>query len=283
MTILDLKRKFKQELNALYSEQEGAQLFQIFAKEIIGFDSYHLRRFQNQQVLLQDLEEFNQVIEKLLTGTPYQQVLGFTEFYGYRFEVNSHVLIPRPETEELIELALAELDDHPNLPQNSSLLDIGTGSGIIPIVIKRKRPLLNALGIDISLEALEIAQKNAKKLEVDVEFSQLDILCQEPPKSFEIIISNPPYIGIDEENDILDSVKKFEPHKALFSPTSDPLLFYRRIAELCGTYLKPGGLLILEINQKLGVETRDLYSDVLKNVKLLQDLSGNDRFVIGTK
>lgn len=280
MTILEFKRYFKDQLSALYSEAESAQLYSIFMYETVGFDRFQQRRFSHQELLISDEEDLKKILKELKTGKPYQQILGYTEFYGLRFSVDENVLIPRPETEELMEIAIQRLK---NLKiKKLKILDIGTGSGIIPITLKKHFPNADVSAIDISEKALEIAKKNADFHKTEINFIQADYLNTELLENYDIIISNPPYIGIDENIEIEDSVKGFEPNIALFSPTSDALIFYRKIANDCEKNLNENGMFFLEINQKLGKETLELFKNFSEN-QLVKDLSGNDRFVIGIK
>ena len=282
MTILELKRYFKSELSELYTEAESAQLYSIFLYEKTGFDRFQQRRFAHQELLISDEEELKEIIEELKTGKPYQQILGHTEFYGKKFFVDENVLIPRPETEELVELAKIEIQNLKSKIQNLKLLDIGTGSGIIPITLKKHFPNAEISAIDISEKALEIAQKNADFHKKEINFIQADFLNTELTEKYDIIISNPPYIGIEENIEIEDSVKGFEPNIALFSPTSDALIFYKKIAKDGEKHLNENGMIFLEINQKLGKETLELFSNYSES-RLIKDLSGNDRFVLAKK
>ena len=282
MTILEFKRYFKSELSELYTEAESAQLYSIFLYEKTGFDRFQQRRFAHQELLISDEEELKEIIEELKTGKPYQQILGHTEFYGKKFFVDENVLIPRPETEELVELAKIEIQNLKSKIQNLKLLDIGTGSGIIPITLKKHFPNAEISAIDISEKALEIAQKNADFHKKEINFIQADFLNTELTEKYDIIISNPPYIGIEENIEIEDSVKGFEPNIALFSPTSDALIFYKKIAKDGEKYLNENGMIFLEINQKLGKETLELFSNYSES-RLIKDLSGNDRFVLAKK
>lgn len=282
MTISEFKIYFKKELLELYTESESAALYSIFVNKLVGFDKYLQRRFENQPLLESHIEDLENVISELKTGKPFQQILGETEFYGLKFSMDENVLIPRPETEELLELAIEKIK---NNFQNKGLkiLDIGTGSGIIPIVLKKKFPDAKVSAIDYSEKALKVAQKNADFHEVEIEFIHQDYLNENLNQKYDIIISNPPYIGIDEEHEIADSVKDFEPKMALFSPTSNALVFYEKIAKDCRKYLSENGMIFLEINQKLGYETLQLYQEILADVHLMKDISGNDRFVWGKK
>lgn len=281
MTIFELKKHFKQEISSQYSESESATLFIIFFHRIVGYDRYQQRRFMNQQLLKSHIEDMQTIMNELKTGKPYQHLLGETEFYGLKFIVNENVLVPRPETEELLEIAIHKLQELN--AENLKILDIGTGSGIIPIVLKKHFPQSEVSTIDISEKALKVARINAKSNETEINFTQKDFLNEELTEIFDVIISNPPYIGIDEESEIANSVKEFEPKIALFSPTNNALIFYEKIAEACKNHLSENGMVFLEINQKLGKETLQLFENVLTEVKLVKDLSGNDRFIVGRK
>ena len=282
MTILEFKRYFKSELSELYTEAESAKLYTIFLYEKTGFDAFQQRRFAHQELLISDEEDLKEILKELKTAKPYQQILGYTEFYGLKFFVDENVLIPRPETEELLELAISKIKNLKSKIQNLKLLDVGTGSGIIPITLKKHFPDAEISAMDISEKALEIAQKNADFHETEIKFLQADYLNTNLTEKYDVIISNPPYIGIDENIEIEDSVKGFEPNIALFSPTSDALIFYRKIAKDCENHLNKNGLFFLEINQKLGKETLELSKNFSES-ELVKDLSGNDRFVMGRK
>lgn len=282
MTISDYKKFFKIELSELYNNSETAFLSAVFIEKITGFNSFYQRRFSDQELLIDDEKKLSDALSELKTGKPYQHILGETEFYGMSFFVNEHVLIPRPETEELLELAIKKIHSALSI-EKPRILDIGTGSGIIPLVLKKHFPDAEVSSIDYSEKALEVAKRNADFHQLDINFIHTDYLNFELKKQFDVIISNPPYIGIDEQNEIEDSVKGFEPTMALFSPTSDALIFYRKIAEDAQKYLSDNGLLFLEINQKLGPETLELYKNGFTEAELIKDLSGNDRFIFGRK
>lgn len=282
MTISTFKKYFKTELSELYTESESLFLSSLFIQHIVGFDHFQQRRFSEQELLIDDEEKLSQLISELKTGKPYQQILGETEFYGMKFFVDENVLIPRPETEELLEIAIREIQNSKFKIQGLKILDIGTGSGVIPLVLKKRFPEAEISSIDFSEKALETARRNADYHQLEVQFIHADYLHFEPVESYDIIISNPPYIGIEEEIEINDSVKEFEPKMALFSPTSDALIFYRKIADDAQKHLNKDGLLFLEINQKLGPETLELYQ-YFSNAQLLKDLSENDRFIYGRK
>ncbi|MCS3531752.1 release factor glutamine methyltransferase [Chryseobacterium sp. JUb7] len=283
MTISEFKNHFKKALSELYTDSEAAFLSSIFVEKITGFDSFHQRRFSEQPLLTDDEKKLLNVISELKTNKPYQHILGETEFYGMSFFVNENVLIPRPETEELLELVIRKVQNSLFNVQNLKILDIGTGSGVIPLVLKKHFPETQITSIDFSEKALEVAQKNADFHQLDIKFVHGDYLNFDLNENFDIIISNPPYIGTDEEKEIEHSVKGFEPMMALFSPTSDALIFYRKIAEDSKKYLNENGFLFLEINQKLGPETLELYRHDFTEAQLIKDLSENDRFIFGIK
>ncbi|WP_288457790.1 peptide chain release factor N(5)-glutamine methyltransferase [uncultured Chryseobacterium sp.] len=283
MTISAFKKYFKTELSRLYTDSESTFLSSIFIEKIVGFNTFDQRRSAEQELLLEDEKRLLEVISELKTSKPYQHILGETDFYGMTFFVNENVLIPRPETEELLEFAIKKIKKSPFNAQSLKILDIGTGSGIIPLVLKKHFPEAEVTSIDLSEKALEVAKKNAAFHQLTINFIHADYLNFDLKENFDIIISNPPYIGKDEEQEIEHSVKGFEPTIALFSPTSDALIFYRKIAEDAKKYLNKNGLLFLEINQKLGSETLDLYRNDFEEAALIKDLSENDRFIFGRK
>ncbi|WP_278377551.1 peptide chain release factor N(5)-glutamine methyltransferase [Chryseobacterium arthrosphaerae] len=281
MTVSELKANFSSQLSDLYTASENAFIFQMFAQNILELNTVQQRQLADQEISSENEEKFSHIISELKTGRPYLQVLGETEFYGMKFFVDENVLIPRPETEELLEIAIREIKKIQST-QVLKILDIGTGSGVIPLVLKKYFPEAEVSSIDFSEKALKTAKKNADYHQLSVNFIHADYLHFELQEKYDIIISNPPYIGIEEEIEIADSVKEFEPKMALFSPTADALIFYRKIAEDAREHLNDSGLLFLEINQKLGPETLELYQD-FSDAQLLKDLSENDRFIYGKK
>lgn len=283
MTLSQIKLNFQNELSDLYSKSEIEELFSIFGEHFLKLNKIELRSSLDKKLSDNEMKIFSEAISELKFGKPFQQILGKTEFYGMKFFVNENVLIPRPETEELLELAIGKIQGSGIGEQEFKILDIGTGSGIIPIVLKKHFPNTQVTAIDVSNDALEIASKNSAFHNTEINFINKDYLNESLNDVYDVIISNPPYIGIDENPEIEDSVMGFEPNLALFSPTSDALIFYKKIAEDCKKHLKESGFLFLEINQKLGKETLELYQDSFSEAHLLKDISGNDRMISGRK
>ncbi|MBW7674733.1 peptide chain release factor N(5)-glutamine methyltransferase [Chryseobacterium chendengshani] len=283
MKIAEFKIQFKDELSELYTDSESDFIYSIFIEKISGFNKVQQRIFSGNELSVEQENQIQNIISELKAGKPYQHILGETEFYGMIFYVNKNVLIPRPETEELLEIAIQNIQNLFSESKNLKILDIGTGSGIIPLVLKKYFPNSKVSSIDFSEKALEVAKKNAAFHQFDIDFIHTDYLNYNLNEMYDVIISNPPYIGIEEEREIDDSVKGFEPKMALFSPTSDALIFYRKIAEDAKKYLNKNGLFFLEINQKLGQQTLELYQNSFLKAELIKDLSGNDRFIFGIK
>jgi release factor glutamine methyltransferase len=225
------------------------------------------------------LDLLQQTAARINTGEPVQYILGEAEFYGRTFLVNPAVLIPRPETEELVheiwKVRAAQL----------KILDIGTGSGCIPITLALEIPRAEIFATDVSPEALRVASQNARKLQANVFFIHHDILKDElPVNDLDVVVSNPPYISIREMDQMKKNVVAYEPHLALFVPDDNPLLFYEAIAARARTSLKWNGTLIVEINERFGSAVSALFASYdFKNVEIIKDMSGKDRIVRGTK
>lgn len=281
MTINQVKNLFSEELQSLYTSAECKELFFIFCKKILNLNKIDIRSQLENSIFAENQNEFLKTVSMLKEGKPYQQILGETYFYGNKFFVDENVLIPRPETEELIELIESRLSHLKK--EKLKILDVGTGSGCISISLAKIFPNAEVSSIDISEKALNIAQKNADFHKVKVNFIQKDYLTGKLDEIYDVIVSNPPYIDVLEKEEISHSVKGFEPNIALFAPENRVLAFYEKIAQDSENHLKKGGSVFLEINQKLGKETLQLFQYVLTKSELIKDLSENDRFVIGEK
>ncbi|WP_439553470.1 peptide chain release factor N(5)-glutamine methyltransferase [Flavobacterium macrobrachii] len=291
MVIKNYKNRFLHALSSLYDEKEIESFFYLTLEKLHQKKRIDLAL---QPDLAMDETQFSQwetVLAELKTHKPIQYILGETEFYGLPFLVNENVLIPRPETEELVQLILDDLSIRAqSRSENITILDIGTGSGCIPISLKKNLPSAEVFAIDVSKNALEVAQKNAEINRVEVNFIEANILLTDslvlPTRNtqhatlFDIIVSNPPYVRNLEKAEINPNVLEFEPHLALFVEDNDALLFYRKITELAKNHLSENGKLYFEINQYLGKETVALVESYgFKNVQLIKDIYGNDRMI----
>lgn len=278
MKLSALKKKFEIELNQIYSKSEIDTIFYWTAEKIVRKPQSILRLALDEE--WHEFEERKNIfwlyLLELKQKKPFQYVLGETEFYGFRFFVNKDVLIPRPETEELIEWIL---DDKPK--PNSSIIDLGTGSGCIAVTLKKMLPNAEVWAMDISEKALKTAKTNSDYHQIEINFLCNNLLEMdfEPLPKFDLIVSNPPYIAKSEKSTMDESVYGFEPEKALFVPDKDPLVFYRRIAEIGQKKLNQGGKIYVEINQKLAEETQSLFLDYFTEVELRKDISGNYRMI----
>lgn len=267
----------KSELKSFYPETEIKSISYLLIEKLTGFSRTEI--IVNKNTYFSD--EQRQVIEsftsKLKKYIPIQYVIGETEFFGYTFNVNESVLIPRPETEELVDWIRSENKKREGL----QVLDIGTGSGCIAISLKKELPTAHVDAFDISEAALKIAQTNAKINNASVQFHKVDILSKPRFETkWDIIVSNPPYVLENEKQEMHPNVLENEPHLALFVPDSDPLLFYREIAIFATKQLNNNGKLYFEINRAYGQATVDLLAELgFSNIQLRKDISGNDRMV----
>ncbi len=270
----ELVQKLSSQLE-IYDAQEATSLVNWLLEHHLGLRRVDMMHFLEEKDLPEKLFED---LDRLKAGEPIQYVLGKAPFYGREFLVNSSTLIPRNETEELVHLILKE-----NKSSGLKILDIGTGTGCIPISLALELDHAEVYGLDISEEALEVAQKNAKLLHASVNFMKCDILEEHPPvEDLDILVSNPPYIPEKGKSEMHRNVLDFEPGLALFVPDQDPLLFYRVIAEKGKKLLKPGGKLYFEIHEEFGNEVTSLLGKLgYSEVRLLKDLNEKDRIVVG--
>lgn len=284
MQIKQLAQKFLNDLKPLYQEDEAQTLFLFTIHHYLNFSRADYSLKKEQQISLDDLQKIETVLEKLREGKPIQYILGETYFYGLPFKVNPSVLIPRPETEELVEWIISVCNSSTTLNSKlSTIIDIGTGSGCIAISLKKNLPNINVFALDIAADTIATAKQNAILNNVEVEFIQDDIL--HPPYAirntpYDIIVSNPPYIKEDEKLEMHQNVLANEPHRALFVSNENPLIFYDAIANFALKNLTENGLLFFEINEYLGKQTVDLLKDKgFKNIELRKDMQGKDRMI----
>ena len=266
----------------LYEDQEKANIAYLILEDLFKISKTDL--LMDRKVKEYDEDRIKDIINRLNKAEPIQYILGHTEFYGRKFTVNKNVLIPRPETEELIDLIIKENRKNKNL----FILDIGTGSGCIAVTLAKEIPDAKVCAMDINSDALSVAQKNAKDLNADLSFIEVDITNDAENKSkdfkFNLIVSNPPYIKYSEKKLMHRNVLAYEPHIALFVRDQDPLLFYKKIIEFSRQYLLPDGICYSESNEAYGKEVKELFKkNNFANIRILKDLRGKDRFAIGAK
>lgn len=282
MTLRECCRTTEQRLRTVYAESEAKWLVRIAFEHIKGYSQVDMLMKADEPVSEYIIEKVNEVTDRLLRHEPVQYIFGEARFYGLRLKVNSHTLIPRPETEELIDMIVRDANDRSDL----HVMDACTGSGCIAIALARNLVFPAIDAFDISSEAVKVAQENASVLKTRVNFSTADALAlTAPPRPlYDIIVSNPPYIADGERMDMSRNVLDYEPHIALFVPDDDPLRFYRAIAHYAIAALNHGGRLYFEINPiyATGLAT-ELTETGFDNVRLWPDIHGRTRFATATR
>ena len=268
------------QLNERYTKSELRVLSSVILKEVCDLSFLDIVSCKFKNLSITEKQKITHIVERLKKNEPIQYVLGKTEFYGLDFIVNSSVLIPRPETEELVEWVLSETKQI-----NPHLLDIGTGSGCIAVALAKHLHYGTVDAWDISEDALKVAKDNATLNQVSIKFTKVNVLESiEIEKRFDIIVSNPPYITESEKNILEKNVLDFEPHEALFVPDEESLIFYNRISDIALKILNSKGYLYFEINQAKGTDVMDLLKRKgFENVELRNDISGNNRIIRAMK
>ncbi|TPD65813.1 peptide chain release factor N(5)-glutamine methyltransferase [Flavobacterium microcysteis] len=281
MLAKEYRNHFIEKLTPLYDVLEAESFFYILLEDFHQMKRIDLALHPDFIFTDKEIDKWNQVLEKLEKEIPIQYILGKAHFYGLEFEVNENTLIPRPETEELVEWIVKKNEFKGKI----KILDIGTGSGCIAISLAKNLPNAEVFAVDVSEKALEMANRNALANKADVVFMQKDILKTENlVHDFDLIVSNPPYVRNLEKEEIKKNVLDYEPHLALFVEDDDALLFYRKISELAQNNLKDNGELYFEINQYLGPEMINLLeAKNFKEIELRKDIYGNDRMIFGRK
>lgn len=280
--ISDIVRFFRDELKDNFDKEELETFIAYCFEEFLNIKRSEITFRGIDTVSESELLKFNFAVKDLKKNKPIQYILGKADFYGLKFIVNEDVLIPRSETEELVDLIIKENQGE------ITILDIGTGSGCIPIVLKKNILSAKVYSIDISEKAIEIAKQNARSNNVEIEFIQQDILSEKQIVlssgiKFDIIVSNPPYIRESEKAEMHANVLEYEPHIALFVSDNDPLLFYKAITDIGLTELNPGGKIYFEINEAFGVETKKMMEEKgFKNVVILNDINNKNRILRGS-
>lgn len=277
MTLPEIKNLYLEKLEPLYPQTEINSFFYLLLEHHFTIRKVDLALKPELMKKQWPEEKFNKALNELLLERPIQYILGTTEFAGLTFKVDENVLIPRPETEELVQWILDTIGSRRQL----KILDIGTGSGCIPVTLALNLPGAEIHALDISEKALSLAQENTIVLGARVNFSALDILSAEKLEdNYDVIVSNPPYVRLSEKSQMRGNVLKHEPEIALYVSDEDPLLFYRKIASLSREALNENGMLFLEINENLAKVTSEMLSKLtFQNIEVKKDLYGKNRMV----
>lgn len=287
MTLRELKSKFLIDLELIYPKEEILSFFFLLAQHELNMTRAEIAVEPNKVILQKNESFFINALRHLKEEKPIHYIIGETEFYGLRIKVNNKVLIPRPETEELVDWVLKEFRGQKS---EIRILDIGTGSGCLAIALAKHLSHATIYGLDVSKDVIQIAKHNAELNNVKVIFFQQDILNSDvmlslskhlsEPIQFDIIISNPPYVRELEKHEIQQNVLQYEPHMALFVDDENPLLFYDKIADFAKQSLSSKGMLFFEINQYLGKETSNLLQQKgFKSIELRKDIFENERMI----
>jgi release factor glutamine methyltransferase len=284
MKVNEVRQWFREELSSLYEADELDEILFLVMEEVMPATirtKTDLIIKKNEIISDSEQKRLEKIISELKLNKPVQYILGYAWFDGMKLFVNESVLIPRPETEELVASIISQIS---NLKHPISILDIGTGSGCIAIALKKNIPQANVFALDISEKAIEVASKNAKANHAEINFIlddvfKLQTLNNELP-TLDIIVSNPPYVLHSDKSTLQARVMEHEPHLALFAGEEDALIYYRAIADMTVRFLKPGGMLFFEIHETKGNEIKEfLTAKGFKDVETRKDMSGKDRMV----
>lgn len=276
MKLKEAIEQLREGLAGVADPQEVQAMIRVICEDVFNYDPVDVALRQESELPDFAPQRVAEIIARLQRHEPLQYILGTARFHGHRFKVTPAVLIPRPETEQLVDLIIEE-----NPGSDLRVLDMGTGSGCIAISLARALKFARVDALDVSRDALAVARDNAASLKVKVRFFESDILAPQPAATYDIIVSNPPYITWSERELMERNVKDYEPAQALFVPDNDPLLFYKAIASYAKRSLEKGGRLYLEINQRFGAEVKRLLEDCgFDEVRIIVDSFGKDRFAV---
>jgi len=280
MLLKEIKKVFHTELDAIYGKEEVSSFFYLLIEHYLGLERFILAVQPELIITKEEGSPLFEALSKLKLQVPIQYIIGKTHFMDLDFVVNKNVLIPRPETEELVRWVL---DDFSTVKSDLKILDIGTGSGCIAVSLAKNLPNAKVYAIDVSEEALAVAKETAKLNGVEIYFINADILeVNDLDDKFDIIVSNPPYVRMLEKQEMKNNVLDNEPELALFVADDNPLIFYKKIIELAAKNLIDKGVLYFEINQYLGKETQSLLEATnFSEIELRKDFFGNDRMLKG--
>ncbi|MDU8887317.1 peptide chain release factor N(5)-glutamine methyltransferase [Yeosuana sp. MJ-SS3] len=284
MILKDFQQKFHNHLDTIYGEKEVDSFFYLLTNYYLSLNRLSLVLEPKYKLDKKTHHKFNEALTRLKQQEPIQYIIGEAEFFGLKFKVNEHTLIPRPETEELVEWTISSVASSA-VEKSLKILDIGTGTGCIVISLAKNLPNAKVYALDVSKEALKIAKKNAELNNTNIEFIEADILsiCDSVlnvESKFDIIVSNPPYVRFSEKQHMKPNVLGYEPELALYVYDDNPLQFYRAITEFAVNNLNNKGKLFFEINQYLGNQIKQLLSDYeFSDIELKKDIFGKDRMV----
>ena len=274
MKLKEAIEQLKSGLAGVAEPQEVQAMIRVICEDVFHYDQVDVALRQESELPDFAPQRIADIIARLRRNEPLQYIVGHALFHGHQFKVTPAVLIPRPETEQLVDLIIDE-----NPASDLRVLDMGTGSGCIAVSLARALKFAQVDALDVSRDALEVARENAVALKTKVRFFESDMLSPQPPGRYDIIVSNPPYICWGEREAMESNVKDYEPGQALFVPDNDPLLFYKAIAPYAAQSLARGGRLYLEINQRFGNEVKRLLEDNgFDEVRILEDIFGKARF-----
>lgn len=274
MILKEAIEQLRNGLAGVADPQEVQAMIRVVCEDIFNYDQVDVALRQESELPEFAPEKVADIIARLNRHEPLQYIVGSARFHGHKFKVNPAVLIPRPETEQLVDLIVDE-----NSASDLRVLDMGTGSGCIAISLARALKFAQVEALDVSRDALNVARENAAALKAKVRFFESDMLSPQPASRYDIIVSNPPYVCWSERDAMDRNVKDYEPAQALFVPDNDPLLFYKAIAPYAAQSLEPGGKLYLEINQRFGADVKCLLEqNGLDEVRIIEDSYGNVRF-----
>lgn len=278
MKLKEAIEQLREGLAGVADPQEVQAMIRVICEDVFNYDPVDVALRQESELPDFAPQRVADIVARLQRHEPLQYILGTARFHGHRFKVTPAVLIPRPETEQLVDLIIEE-----NQGSDLRVLDMGTGSGCIAISLARALKFARVDALDVSRDALAVARDNAASLKVKVRFFESDMLAPQPAATYDIIVSNPPYITWSERELMERNVKDYEPAQALFVPDNDPLLFYKAIASYAKRLLEKGGRLYLEINQRFGAEVKRLLEDCgFDEVRIVVDSFGKDRFAVAS-
>ena len=287
----------RQELNSIYDEREASNIAELVLENLTGLSKVDRLTKKEERLVVQQLHHLTEIHHRLMHHEPIQYALGEAHFYGLKLFVDKHVLIPRPETEELVDWIIKDIqasgkniferrESEADETTQLKILDVGTGSGCIALALKKSMPKAEVWGCDVSDDALNIARRNGSELDIRVDFVGLDFLDVPQNKQLptvDIIVSNPPYIPLNNKEKMHPNVVEYEPHTALFVPNDEALIFYKALAEFGKHRLYENGSIYAEINENMAKDVIGLFEKESYKIELRKDMQGKERMVKARK